>query len=689
MTGVVVSIALSLLSASDAAPDFRPPAVPLVTIDPYTSVWSPADKLYDAWPMHWTGAVCAMSGMIRVDEHVKRFMGPDAVCKDAVEQESLDVRPTQTIYKFKADNVELTVTFTTPMLPDDLSLLTAPISFITYDVRSLDGKKHNVQVYFDASAEWVVNESNQEVTWNRADGPNGLSLFRFGSKDQPVLERKGDNVRIDWGYFNVGLPKDFGKGAILSHDSARSSFRDSGALPADDDKHQPRAANDDWPVIACSIPFGEVGEQTVRKHLVLAYDDIYSIEYMHKKLQAWWWKKFGAFDKMLGVVAGDYENILKRCDELDAKVVADALKVGGEQYADLIRISFRHVFASGKVVIGPDENPWFFHKECFSNGCIATVDVSYPASPFFALFAPSLLKGMMEPIFDFASSDQWKWPFSPHDVGTYPQANGQVYSAGKLKNQMPVEECGNMIVMAGLTAKADGDAKYAERHWKVLTQWADYLKEKGLDPENQLCTDDFAGHLARNTNLSMKAINALGVYAMLAEMLGKPEAKDYAAAAKEMAGKWMSMADSGDHYRLTFDPGDTWSQKYNLVWDRILGLNLFPAEVAAKETAYYVKVQNKYGVPLDSRKDYTKSDWLVWSATMASDKETFDKLIAPLHLFCIETPDRIPFTDWYDTKTAKCVGFRARPVIGGIFIKFLTDDALWKEWVKRADQPEK
>jgi len=119
------------------------------------------------------------------------------------------------------------------------------------------------------------------------------------------------------------------------------------------------------------------------------------------------------------------------------------------------------------------------------------------------------------------------------------------------------------------------------------------------------------------------------------------------------------------------------------MWDRILGLNLFPAEVARKEMDYYKKIQNKYGLPLDNRKDYTKLDWITWTATLTQNRADFEALIDPIYTFLNETPDRSPMTDWYQTKTAKKVGFTARPVVGGVFAQLLYDKAVWQKWASR------
>ncbi|HEV2274138.1 MAG TPA: DUF1793 domain-containing protein [Acidobacteriaceae bacterium] len=195
---------------------------------------------------------------------------------------------------------------------------------------------------------------------------------------------------------------------------------------------------------------------------------------------------------------------------------------------------------------------------------------------------------------------------------------------------------------------------------------------------------NFAGHLAHNANRSIKAIEALGAFAQMADDLHHPEvARRYRSAAQSMAQKWVSMAEDGDHYRLAFDKPNTWSQKYNLVWDTVLGLHLFPPAVAAREVAFYQTKMNPYGLPLDDRASYTKLDWEIWTATLATHSSDFERMTESIYKFLNETPERVSMTDWYDTITAHQVQFQARSVVGGVYMKMLADPAVWSRRVAR------
>jgi hypothetical protein len=682
---------MAAVSASLSAAEpkgFRPPAVPLVVHDPYFSIWSPSDKLTDEWPRHWTGAVNALCSMVRIDGKTYRIMGKGSGMDDvpAMEQTLLLITPTRTMYRFEADGVEVRLIFVTPTLPDDLDVLSRPVTYLRWRVRSTDEKEHKVSLYYDNSAEIVVNESAQPVVWSRPT-IEGLSVMRIGSKDQPVLQKAGDDLRIDWGNLYVAAPtSERPSMCIAGHMKARQAFVKDGRLPETDDTRMPRAASDDWPVTACVFDLDAVSNQHVSRYLMLAYDDEYSIEYLGTKLRPYWRRNGMDAAKLLQIAAEQHDGLWKRCADFDIRLMSDLAGVGGDGYDRLCSLAYRQAIGAHKLVASPDGRPMLFSKECFSNGCIATVDVIYPAAPIFMLLNNDLLKASVTPVFDYAATPRWKFPFAPHDLGTYPKANGQVYGGGERTedNQMPVEESGNMLIIAAVISQLDGNTKYVEKYWPQLERWAAFLKEKGLDPANQLCTDDFAGHLAHNANLSIKAIMALGAYSKMCEMAGKKDqAADYRATAEKFAKQWVKMADDGDHYRLAFDQPKSWSQKYNLVWDKLLGLNIFPPEVAAKEIKFYKTKLNRFGLPLDQRAEYTKADWQVWTATLANSRADFDTLMNPVYDFISATPQRVPLTDWYQTKDARMEGFQARSVIGGVFIKMLDDPAIWKKWSKK------
>ena len=686
MTKTLLTLALLVAASAAAAQGFRPPAVPLVTHDPYFSIWSMNDRLTDGPTRHWTGHRQQLTGLVRVDGHAYRWMGDAPREVEAAQQVSLEVTPTRSTYQFDAGAARLTVSFLSPVLPQDPELMSRPVTYLTISAQSRDGGSHAVQVFFDAAADIAVNDRTEEVTWSRLrEGP--LEVLRSSDFQQPVLEKSGDDLRIDWGSFLVGVPSQPGVNTSLGWmgDEVESAFAAGKSLPTADSFDMPRHPKD-RPVLAVRFELGSVGREVATRHVLIAYDDLYSIEYMQQRLRPYWRRNGMDAGTMLSSAEQDYPSIDQRARDFDQELTADLRRIGGDAYAQLAILAFRQTVAAHKLAADFDGMPMLFPKENFSNGCISTVDVLYPSSPFFLLFNTELLKAQLRPVLEYAASPHWRFPFAPHDLGTYPLADGQVYGGGEKteEDQMPVEESGNMLLMMAAMAKIDGNADFANHYWPLLQRWAAYLRDKGMDPENQLSTDDFAGHLAHNANLSIKAILALGGYAQLARMTGHAdEADSYFHLAEKMAKDWIPRAQDGDHYKLAFDKPGTWSQKYNLVWDRVLGLNLFPPAVASTEIAFYQTHLNPFGLPLDNRSLYTKLDWETWTATLAATPAQFQTLITPLGKFLNESPSRVPLTDWYWTDSGKQEGFQARSVVGGVYMPMLADSAMWKKWAAR------
>ncbi len=629
------------------------PAYPLLTHSAYFSVWSFSDTLNSQGTRHWTGKSQSLVATVRVDGKEYRFLGaggPDdssALATPAMQQ-WVSVNATQTIYQFACGGVDLTLTFTSPLLLSDLELISRPVSYVSFRLRSNDGAKHTVDLHLAVSGDLARNTPDQPIR-TESGKAGGLSFLRSGTQTQAVLQRKGDDVRIDWGYVYVAAPQE--KGLVQKADGS-------------------------W--MQTVFPSVAVGEDPVQKLVLIAYDERYAVEFFGHKLLPWWrseggyGKKKSAMESTLQTAYDGYDKVLSRCDTFNKVMYSTALTAGGQHYADLCVAAYRQSIAAHTLVKSPKGELLFLSKENFSNGSINTVDVTYPSAPLYLLYNPDLLKGMLNGIFYYSESGRWKKPFAAHDLGTYPVANGQTYG-----EDMPVEECGNMILLTAAITRAEGKSDYARRHWATLTLWAHYLEANGFDPVNQLCTDDFAGHLARNANLSVKAIVALAAYGRMASALGSDTtATRYGTLAKELARKWIKLDDAGDHYALTFDNKDSWSQKYNLVWDKVLGVGLFEPEVYKKEIAYYVHHQQAFGLPLDSRKGYTKSDWICWTAALTDTPDDFAALIDPLYYYLTATPSRVPLSDWHETADGKQVGFQARSVVGGYFMPIL--EAEWK-----------
>jgi hypothetical protein len=642
--------------------NLRPPAIPLIAHDPYFSIWCPSETLNAVETEHWTHAPQHLTITATIDGNAFKLLGKATSDHPALKQTNLQIQPTQVITTFAEKGVEINLNFLSATISTDLDLLSQPLSYIIWDVKSTDGKSHKVEVQISANGMTAASRPEQELTSTKQQ-LGDLTALKFGTAAQPVLEHQGDRTQIDWGHLYLA-----GKNSDLA--ASKFTGKTGGDL---------NATLEFTKLITSSKPKSQ--------YAILAYDDDYSIQYFGQNLRAFWRRKGGTVESLVESAPKNLAKHQKACNAFDQELMADFMTIGGSKYTQLACLAYRQCIAGSKLAADPNGQPLWFPKENSSNGCIATSDVIYPMSPQALLFGPALTKALIEPIMAYGTSSRWPFPFAPHDLGTYPKANGQVYGGGERteENQMPVEESANMLILVAALAHMEGNASYAKIYWPTLTKWAHYLVEKGLDPENQLCTDDFLGHQAHNVNLSAKAIMGIRAYAELAAMLGKADdATAYKTTAENFASQWIKKSDDNGHSRLTFDKSNSWSQKYNLVWDRILGYDLFPRTIATNEMANYRKNLNPFGLPLDSRGTGAKLDWSIWIATLTQNPEDFEAIMAGVYNYVDKTPNRIGLGDWYDTSNGKLNFFEARPVVGGALIPFMYQPELWTKWASRS-----
>lgn len=625
----------------------RPPAIPIITVDPYFTVWSPSDRLADSDTVHWTNSPNTIKGYVTIDGEKFRFMGKgDLPC---ISQCGFDMSALVTKYSFENSKIRLQVSFFAPLFTDDLYRLSRPVSYMQLRYSSIDGEKHKVSATLMASEELCINKKGEEpVVTEIIALPCGKNAIRMGSVSQKVLWRSADDIRIDWGYFYLAS-------------SSRSA--EYGSLQADEMTY-----------VTANIPLCDSDAETV----AFAYDDIHSFNYFGHDIDAYWKKNGSNIETAIADALAESELMYKKCCDFSSELYRQAEEVGGEKYADLIALAYRQTIAAHKLAIDENGKLLFISKECFSGGHSATLDVTYPSSPFMLLYNTELLKAALRPIFRFAATDKWKYDFAPHDVGTYPILGTQRYGLRDggillLEMQMPVEECGNALILLANIAILEKNARFASEHLDFLEKWVKYLIKYGNDPENQLCSDDFAGSLPHNCNLSLKAIMGVAAYSIILRYLDRFEDADtYMNTAKDMADSWIKRASNGDgSFRLTFDRPGTMGMKYNMVWDKLWKTNLFPQSIILSEFAADKKIINPYGMPFDSLHTYTKTDWLVWTAMLSNTKKDFEDFIAPLWLCYNLSPSRVPMNDFYDTVTSLAMGCRHRSVVGGIFIKLL------------------
>ncbi|MFF6956804.1 glutaminase domain-containing protein [Streptomyces sp. NPDC008317] len=678
-------------AASTFSP-LRPPAVPLAVRSPYLSTWLPADNLAGTWPAFWTGHVTALCGLARIDGAAYVFLGnpalPGGPALTTMQQVSLQLTATRSIYQLSGGGVTLTVTFFSPVDVGDLQRQCVPLSYVTVRAASNDGRSHTVDVHLDASGEWVHNNVATPITWDRTT-TGRMTVLSAEPATPGVLQESGDQA--SWGRLVLATATGGAVTHQIGQDTVvRAASAATGRLDGSVDTAKPRAINDRWPVLGLNRDFGTVdsGTPSAEFTVVLGHVRTPAVTHLGAQLQPWWTHYWSSWTAMVDWFDADRGAALTAATALDQKIHDDAVTAAGggstgDHYAAVCALALRQAVA-GTELVDRDGGPWAFLKEISSNGDMSTVDVIYPAFPAYLYLSPAYLRLVLEPLFHYVEHGGWSQDFAPHDLGTYPNAFGR---ADGNEESMPVEESANMLIMVAAIVQrlptADG-ASYAAAHYAVLRRWAEYLVANTLDPGYQNQTDDFTGFIAHSANLALKGMVGIGAMGVIAAATGNTaDAARYRSVSRGYLSQWTTLAQdsSGTHLKLAYDQDGTWSLKYNGFPDRLLGLDLVPVGFAEQEANWYASHAGTYGIELDPRNDYTKADWELWTAAWLADRPGVrDLLVNGVYAYADTTRMRVPFSDWYTVASAAQRGFQARPVVGGalaLLLKPAVSTVVW------------
>ncbi|KAI8956632.1 glutaminase GtaA [Daldinia sp. FL1419] len=682
LRSLLAGVAL-LGNLADAASSFspaRPPAIPLAVKSPYLNSWLNVGSdggnggyLAGEWPKFWSQQNTGWAGFIRVDGKAYNWLGAPTGA-DVVDQTEFSYTSTRSTFVMNVGGkVEMNITFLSPVTPSDLKRQSLVFSYLDVGVHSLDGASHDVQLYADVSAEWASGDLNAVIEWDYKSA-DGVAYHQFERQDQAAISET--NQQANWGtWFWSTKDVDNLSWQIGADTDVRGAFLDKGALPSTKDSNF-RAVQDNWPVFGFASDLGPVGSSTVSTLYTLGMTQEGAINLLGKgsdltTYPALWQSYFDSDVEAMTFFYNDYDEVSKLSTDLDNKVASDSIAAAGQNYLTLTSLSVRQTFGALQFT-GTDSDPLVFLKEISSNSDIQTVDVIFPAIPLILYTNPSLLDYMLKPLFLNQENGHYPNTNAIHDLGTFPVAKG--YPDGS-DEPMPLEECGNMIIMVLAYAQRTNDNDYLAQHYPILKQWAGYLVDEALIPADQISTDDFAGSLANQTNLGLKGIIGLKAMAEISDRTGNDDdAKSFDDTAKSYIEQWqgfgLNTAADPPHATLSYGDDDSHGLLYNLYANSLLGFGDFvPQSVYDIQSNFYPTVALEYGVPLDTRHTYTKTDWMLWAAATSSEKtrDTFVKLIAS---WIDVTPTNKPLTDLYDADTGDYPGglqFTARPVAGGHF----------------------
>ncbi|KAI1336160.1 DUF1793-domain-containing protein [Xylariaceae sp. FL0016] len=762
--------AVGLASASALTPQ----VLPLIVRNPYLSVWlhKARDMPWEHWPMFWTGSTLGFGIMASVPKSntVYPLLGRPQDFLDRNKHRSsynvsypeyhgvtFDASTTNLTYTLAGSDVEIILSFLSPITPTSTMRQSLPASYLTCYVQG----STDISLFIDINGQWVSGDRENQIKWQFSHEKSGTRGQKAGLKRWSISRRTEQLLtefedHAEWGTIHFTAPADVSHQSGEIHDISRR-FAAQGTLDnVVDDGY--RGIYDKEPIFAFSKTFelsrkanasNSIAQDSALFTFSLTQDPV--VQFASSRgltlMRPLWASYFPTgVEDMLAYHYDDFQNAAALGQNYSDQLHKDAFASGSHDYRDIAALSARQVLGATQFS-GTPENPILFLKEISSNGNFQTVDVIFPAFPFFLYTNPQWLVHLLEPLLEHQMSGQYPNDYSMHDLGThFPNATG--HPDGR-DEYMPVEECGDMLIMglALINALKDDatpaftrtsiqdtrplpqaviqkihsvdvygmDLSWEEKgttgekvakEWiqksaKLWRGWTGYLERESLIPAYQLSTDDFAGELANQTNLALKGLIGIKAMSEIANLVGNTtDAKYLRKKADDYARKWQEFGFSRDKKfaKLAYHWYGSWTTLYNLFADALLcfhlpqsegqsvgpsrfwgaeqipidgqGSTFLPDDIYQRQSDWYHNVIQGYGLPMDSRHLYTKSDWQFFAAAVAS-KKVRTEILQHVATWVNETVTDHPFTDLYETDGRgdypPGLMFRARPVVGGHF----------------------
>ncbi|CAK7204127.1 hypothetical protein SEUCBS139899_006881 [Sporothrix eucalyptigena] len=778
-----------------AGSTLTPPVLPLLVRNPYLSIWltGARENPWEKWPIFWTGHSVGFSIMASVpathsvypllgrpQDSLSRSDKRFTVAFPEYLGATFDASTTNLTYLVpgpavassnsgadsqQLEKVKVTLSFLSPITPSSTFRQSIPAAYLSVHVEG----NFDIDIYLDLNGEWVSGNRDNRIQWglqktepkdhkakeSSRGSSKAIKTWTLSRVEEQLFTEFAD--RAEWGTLYFTAPESVHHESGVSA-QVRTQFARNGTLRNVNDDKGFRRIMEQEPIFAFSKSFKLSGggphsvvEESVLFTFALIQDPV--VQYASARgltyMRPLWASYIPDTDDLIQYHYDDFSAATKLARRYSEQLSKDAFESGSKEYEEIASLSARQVLGATEFS-GTPENPLLFLKEISSNGNCQTVDVIFPSFPFFLYTNPRWLAYLLEPLLEHQLSGQYPNDYSMHDLG-YHFPNQTGHNDGN-DEYMPVEECGNMLIMglalvnafkydatpaqksvstfdvsdATPLALSDAQTQYMDvygidqpwggasptgqkeakewvaRSYRLWKQWTGYLVRESLIPRWQLSTDDFAGWLAYQTNLALKGIIGIRAMSEIASVLGeKEDAKHFRSVSEEYIAKWQDYGISrdGTHAKLAYDWYGSWTTLYNLYADSLLCFHIpeekaattadehqtplggddttssnssvfIPDKIYQMQSDWYHNVLQRYGLPLDSRHLYTKSDWEFFAAAITS-KTTRAEILTSVAHWLNETDTTEPFTDLYETEgTGGYPGglkFRARPVVGGHF----------------------